>query len=319
MLSNKTCHLCGYEIGQNDVYYLSGDGVISCFSCYLRYTPSPKNLDLENLRTDRHALNAQEWLNYSRSIWNDILCDPEERNLWKYAPLLLPVALVERLLDCLLHNKGVVLDPFVGVGSTLLAACKKGHSGVGFDIFPEFCLLTQQRLKKVNNPTVTVIKEEISLNFPEEQQTFYIVNNDPRRLLHYLSPNSVDIVVTSPPHWTIRGEVRTVTFVINDLVYSISYDEFLRRLGEVFAQVAIALKPNAICAVVTKDLRFDEFLIPYHIDISNLMKSVGMELKDIIVWDRSKEWSYTIPWGYPDRYRTNILHEFILLFRKRGN
>lgn len=66
-------------------------------------------------------LDGKTWLRYSMSIWNDISKTPEE---WKLKhPAMFPIKLPERLIRIFTKKEGeVVLDPFLGSGSTLVAA-----------------------------------------------------------------------------------------------------------------------------------------------------------------------------------------------------
>lgn len=52
----------------------------------------------------------------------------------------------------LLTQKGdIVLDPFVGSGSTAVAAFQNERTYIGFDISEEYCLYAQKRLSSVKH------------------------------------------------------------------------------------------------------------------------------------------------------------------------
>jgi adenine-specific DNA-methyltransferase len=61
-------------------------------------------------------------------------------------PCQFPVELVERCVLAMTNEDDWVLDPFSGVGSTLLAATKNNRRAVGIDRDPEFCALAKQRI-----------------------------------------------------------------------------------------------------------------------------------------------------------------------------
>src|SRR6202051_2123538 len=64
-------------------------------------------------------------------------------------PTVKPVAMVaDALRDCS-HRKGIVLDAFVGSGTTLIAAEKTGRRGYGLEIDPAYCDVTIRRLLAV--------------------------------------------------------------------------------------------------------------------------------------------------------------------------
>jgi site-specific DNA-methyltransferase (adenine-specific) len=59
------------------------------------------------------------------------------------------LALAERVVKLYSYKNDVVLDPFMGSGTTCLAAKKLGRHYVGLDISDEYCRLAQKRLKQV--------------------------------------------------------------------------------------------------------------------------------------------------------------------------
>src|SRR5260370_196837 len=65
-------------------------------------------------------------------------------------PTVKPVAMVsDALRDCS-HRKGIVLDAFVGSGTTLIAAEKTGRRGYGIEIDPAYCDVTIPPLPSVS-------------------------------------------------------------------------------------------------------------------------------------------------------------------------
>lgn len=53
-------------------------------------------------------------------------------------PCQFPVELVERFVLALTNKNDIVLDPYVGVGSSIIAALKHGRQGIGCDIVEEY-------------------------------------------------------------------------------------------------------------------------------------------------------------------------------------
>ena len=61
-------------------------------------------------------------------------------------PAPFPVELPRRLIDLYTYRDDLVLDPFLGSGSTLVAALRAGRRGVGYDLDPGYVTLAKQRL-----------------------------------------------------------------------------------------------------------------------------------------------------------------------------
>ena len=61
-------------------------------------------------------------------------------------PCQFPVELVERLVLALTEEGDWVLDPFMGVGSTAIAALMHGRKAVGAEIMPEYVRIARERI-----------------------------------------------------------------------------------------------------------------------------------------------------------------------------
>jgi adenine-specific DNA-methyltransferase len=64
-------------------------------------------------------------------------------------PCSFPVELAERCVLACSKPGDVVCDPFMGAGSTLVAAAKHGRTAIGCDIMPEYAEITLDRLKRL--------------------------------------------------------------------------------------------------------------------------------------------------------------------------
>lgn len=66
-------------------------------------------------------------------------------------PAIYPVKIVDEFIKLLTQKGDVVLDPFVGSGSTAVAAFQNERAYIGFDISEEYCLYAQKRLSSVKH------------------------------------------------------------------------------------------------------------------------------------------------------------------------
>ena len=71
-------------------------------------------------------------------------------------PCQFPVELIERLVLALTNPGDRVLDPYMGVGSTAIAAAKHHRHAYGCDIVPEYVQITEQRFAALSNGTLRV-------------------------------------------------------------------------------------------------------------------------------------------------------------------
>jgi len=251
-------------------------------------------------------LDGKTWVRYSISVWSDLQKNSRERAL--HHPALFPVTLVERIMQMFSHKDELVLDPFMGSGSTLIGAARLGRKAIGLEISGEYTALFKNRMQE-ENLSPSGIK---------------IFQDDARRLQKYVAPGSVALCLTSPPYWNILREKRTADHKSlrnygdsgDDLGNIADYPLFLQAIKEIFAQVFYALKDGGYCVLVVMDLRKKEKFYPLHLDLSAGLTSLGFLLDDIIIWDRRAEYNRLRPLGYPYVFRINKVHEYILIFRK---
>ncbi len=64
-------------------------------------------------------------------------------------PCQFPVELAERLVLSMTDDGDDVFDPYMGVGSALVAAVKHNRNGFGCDTMPEYVKIAKDRVKKI--------------------------------------------------------------------------------------------------------------------------------------------------------------------------
>ena len=266
----------------------------------------PKKEDVRKTTRPRaNRLDGKAWTRNSISVWSDIRRTPEEARL-KH-PAMFPSALASRLIECFAApDDEVVLDPFAGLGSTLVAAAQAGLQGIGIELNRDYAKIARSRAGGARG----------------HAPMLYVA--DARQLGRQVRPDSVDLVITSPPYWDILTRRRTADGKAirnygrdtSDIGRITRYEDFLSALEHVFAQVFAALRPGKYCIVVVMDLRKHGRFYPFHADLSQRMESIGFIYDDLIIWDRRQEYNNLRPLGYPYVFRVNKVHEFVLIFRK---
>ena len=81
-------------------------------------------------------------------------------------PCQLPVPLLERLILMITDEGDIVLDPFVGTGTTAVAAKKLGRKYIGFDLDDEYKRISENNLKKIQ-PDSKIDKSWVSFHLGE--------------------------------------------------------------------------------------------------------------------------------------------------------
>lgn len=89
------------------------------------------------------TIDTDEFLEATLDVWEI----PSERATRVGHPAPFPVALPRRLIELYTYGGDLVLDPFIGSGTTAVAAVEAGRHYVGFDTEPDYIRLAKERLQ----------------------------------------------------------------------------------------------------------------------------------------------------------------------------
>lgn len=76
--------------------------------------------------------------------------------------------MVERCVLALTNENSWVLDPYSGVGSTVIASLKNNRNVIGIDKEAEYLILTEERIKKLKNGTLKLRPINKPIHIPTE-------------------------------------------------------------------------------------------------------------------------------------------------------
>lgn len=273
-----------------------------------------KGVDPRNSLND---LNAAEWISETVSVWNQrgLGAKHPDAAIERQHPAPFSFTDVSRLVRFFTKQGDVVLDPFVGVGSTLKACAIEGRKGIGFELNPKYGKLSQQRLTvEVRDMWATSEDQEVHIG-------------DARDLVQELPPNSIDFVVTSPPYWNIlhkedhKANQERIEKDLDtrygddprDLGNIHDYEQFLAEVSRILGACSRPLKPKKYMAVIVSDFRDKSKFVMFHADIARAMLAYGFELRGLtVLYQRHKR---IFPYGYPYAYVPNIHNQFIVLLQ----
>lgn len=276
-----------------------------------------------------NGLTAKEWAKLSRNVWND-LSSPREPHHLKHGAVF-PLKLAERIITMYSKKGDLVFDPFVGTGTTVIAAYRLERSGIGIELSKDFAGVANSWLKEIQGGL---------FNHLEKQPLIYkIYQDDCRNLNKYLKKSSVQLTFTSPPYAdfiqkSIKDRQKThkkskIALENNSVVkqYSKSpddfgnlpYDMFMNEIKNIFKSNLEITKPGGYSIWVVKDYRDTKNRKPYidfHSDLAKAAVESGWMYNDLIVWDQNEQRSLVLL-GYPSVFYSNQNCSFIVVFRKK--
>lgn len=107
------------------------------------------------------TIQDREFLDYTKSIWN--FNATSARKAGHPAPF--PVELPRRLIELYSFKDDVILDPFIGSGSTAVAALRSDRKYIGYDISADYVKLAESRIAQ-DRLDFIIEKEKESMNLP---------------------------------------------------------------------------------------------------------------------------------------------------------
>jgi len=106
------------------------------------------------------TITKEEFMEYTKSIWTF----SAERASRIGHPAPFPIELPYRLIQLYTFEDEVILDPFVGSGTTCLAALKTKRRYVGYDNDQEYCWLAEKRISEYLQSQNTLFNQQIAIN-----------------------------------------------------------------------------------------------------------------------------------------------------------
>ena len=92
-----------------------------------------------------NTIEKEQFMEWTKSVWT--MNTESAKKVGHPAPF--PVELPYRLIQLYTFKNDVVLDPFMGSGSTAIAALKSDRSYIGYDIDPEYVKLAEERIQSL--------------------------------------------------------------------------------------------------------------------------------------------------------------------------
>ena len=297
-----------------------------------RGTPHPGNA--------LNELSGEEWLYFTKSIWSTAYPSELGHRQRRAHGANKPPRLMCRLIEFFTRSGELVLDPFAGVGGTLLgAAIAQGpRRALGIELEPRWVAVYESLVRELvaERGGQGPILADIGPSDPGGARTFdpaglELRGGDALSVLPTLADGSVDFIATDPPynvqlpltmaggklaetHANRRTDYAMVTDHPADLANSPDYPTFLDRMEEVLVECRRILRPGRYAAVIVRDAYQDGRYLFTGADLAARAAAVGLVPKGDLVWYQAG--TRLRPYGYPKAFVPNIAHQHILVLRR---
>jgi DNA modification methylase len=274
---------------------------------------------------DNHinCLSAKEWIKSQVAIW-DFYYEKRDIRDKNIHPAVFPIALPKKCIELFTHKGELILDPFVGIGTTLIAAQDTERNAIGFDLNSKYIEFAEKRLIQSR------------LDFFTENTKQIAINDNALNVSKYLNKETISLCITSPPYANMlnherlnksfRSNLRKNKYYKKIQQYSdnpqdlgtLNVKEYIKALIKIYKEIFPLLKPKAHCVININDLWENNHRYPIHSYIIEALEKIGYELRNIIIWDKRKLVNNVGIFGWPNNYITlSTTFEYILDFWKK--
>jgi DNA modification methylase len=260
-------------------------------------------------------MTAKEWLKSQLGVWQFYYesRDIRDKNVH---PATFPIALAKKIISLFTHQGELVLDPFVGSGTTLVAARDLNRNAAGFDLQPDYIRLCGNRLSS-------------DLLFNQSQQI--AIQDDAINITQYLQPGTVTLIWTSPPYANLLnrkkanksrrqrnteqlGRIEQYSQHPRDLG-TMPLEPYAHAMGDIFERLLPLLRPKGHCVINVPDMWWRNTRITIHVSLIDELHRRGYELRNTIIWDRTNIVNRIGIFGWPSNYITmGTTFEYLLDF-----
>ncbi|MBA3435772.1 MAG: hypothetical protein H0U11_04725 [Chloroflexi bacterium] len=286
-----------------------------------------------------NEMSGEAWLYFTKSLWSSAYPSELGHAARKLHGANKPPRLMARLIEFFTKRDELVLDPFAGVGGTLLGAaiCRAPRRALGFELEPRWAEVYESVVREamVQRDGAGPQLADLGNADPGGPRAFdasgcRLEVGDSLVLLPHLETGSVDFVATDPPYnpqlpMTMAGgrlaesfanrrtDYAMVSSEAADIANSASYDEYLDRMEAVLSELRRVLRERRYATVIVRDAYQDGRYRFTGADLCARAERVGFVPKGDLIWYQAG--TRLRPYGYPRSFVPNIVHQHILVLR----
>ncbi len=297
-----SCEACQHHAGRNGVE-------IDC------------RFPLEERGAAAHPNNAlnelagNEWLFFTKSVLQTSYPAAYGQALRRQHGANKPPQLMAHIIEFFTKPGGTVLDPFAGVGGTLIGASISGRHATGIEL---------------NRRWIEVYRQVCGQEELTEQE---VIQGDCLTVMEAMAAagRQFDFVVTDPPysialdktlsgdryaasHANRRTDFDSFSDDPRDFRNLGSFDEYYQAIGRMAARVHPLLRPGGYLVLIIRDSYQNGQYVMASYEISRQVEAADFVMKGIKIWYGTG--ARVRPYGYPYAYVPNIVHQNILVFRR---
>lgn len=189
---------------------------------------SPPNVSFENKKESK--LTQEEWIQYFNGHWN-FPGEKQDKHL-----AMFPEELPRRLIKMFSFVGDTILDPFLGSGTTSLAAKNLNRNSVGFEINEDFMPIIEEKLNLkqknlINGTLFEISKQDVLGNYKDQIKKLPYIFRDPVLIEKKVDPKKINFGSKIDKFDVPREDLYYVKDVISPELLTLNTGLKIRLLG----------------------------------------------------------------------------------------
>ncbi|MFL5660410.1 MAG: TRM11 family SAM-dependent methyltransferase [Ktedonobacteraceae bacterium] len=282
--------------------------------------PTPNGIfpitdELPHPKNKLNELPGGQWLYFTKTLLTTAYPAQYGHQLRKNHGANKPPQLMKTLIEYFTKGNDLILDPFAGVGGTLIGAtiARPPRNAIGIEINQEWIDIYNQVTKTEGLASQELILGDCVTKMRQMiDQTFDFIATDPPYNIHLEQTMSNDRYAKEFSNrrtdYNMRSEEE------KDLANLTTYEEYLEAMEIIFEECYRLLKNDKYMVFIVRDAYQDGEYIMTHADLANAAKRCGFKHKGDIIWYQAG--TRLRPYGYPFAYVPNIVHQHIVVLHK---
>lgn len=267
-----------------------------------------------NTKNKLNSLTGKEWIKFSKSWFIHKPVRRKENEILH--PAKFPESLIKEFITFFTKENDWVIDPFMGTGSTLIAAGETGRNAAAVELSEEYFNIAKSRVEK--------------FNFTNSIKPLHGSSFDLKNMIG--EDIQFDYAITSPPYWnqlersSLRQKVRSDKGLATkysespeDIGNIDDYESFIEQQAQIFDNVFDLIKEGKYLTVITNNVYFKGKLFPLAFDTAISLTKRGDKswtLKDEKIWLQDDK--PLVALGINNAWVSNRHHQYCLIFRKES-
>ncbi|MHB2017982.1 MAG: TRM11 family SAM-dependent methyltransferase [Candidatus Xenobia bacterium] len=276
---------------------------------------------IQHMQNALNELSGSEWLYWTSTVYETNFPPDPSMRLRKAHGAMKPPELMAEIINFFTRSGERILDPFAGVGGTLIGAALSGRQAVGLELSERWVDVYR------NIQNGFVVRDGRVEPKPAQGRAIDGVmhRGDCLELMQGMEPGSFEAIITDPPYgWQhgATGFADETNFNMvdghdaRDFGHSADLEAFLERM-EAFGREAFRLLASRrYLIVIIGDRYLNGEMVPLGVLTAERLRRVGFQFKGLRLWWNKATQRPLKPYAVKTAFVPNIVHQNILVLRR---